>query len=685
MNFYMRFFILWFLLCSGLFADSDSRNLLKRLESTSNPQLKALLLKNLTARQKRKRFTDLHARLESLGRPQAPQNIRTAELEDAFLRSRDFLLNLAGDKGYWDGRSLGSYTDTADYLLLCRFLEWGNQPRIEGAIKYLLSVQNEDGSWDLSPGYERGRFDATAHISLALQIQGIPSDSHEIRRAQQFIESNGELRELRTLTAFWYCIYDRLSWNVMPPVPREVLALSLVRKFADHHLSSWMRFAAYTLSVVITKNKREDEKSSGIWKSIKDLIRKTFASLDKKTLRIVEEYLKKQQGKDGNFWGTVSHTVYGLMALKELGYSNQSPEIRKGMEFIEKLQVPKGEFWIQDPYRGPIWDTSFTLNAMFEAGMSPDHPVISKARKFLLDQQIVDVYGEWAKGKKKLPLPGGWAFELENDLYPDNDDTAVAISAIMKNKSLADSQRAEESVLRGIQWLSFMQNDNGSWSAWDKNQSTKRHGPYIVPDSGFFKDAIADDFGTADLTGHVLEAYGTLGFMNDHPAVNKAISYLRKEQMEFGGFWGRWGINYIYGTHGALQGLASVRVPSDDPMVQKALEWLKAIQNEDGGFGERLESYWNPQLAGLGPSTPTQTGWALMGLLSYLGPEDSTIQKGIQFLIDSQREDGGWDETDYVGVGMGPILYTYEFSPYYMPFAALATFRQKLGDHSRLQ
>jgi squalene-hopene/tetraprenyl-beta-curcumene cyclase len=611
---FFRVLLLWFTLSISLLADSGSRDLLERYKSTTNPQLRALLLKNLTARQRQKKFTRVYE--SRILAPSAPGTglIAEDELNSSFVKSRDFLLQLAQERGYWDGRSLGSLTETADYLLLCHYLDWKNTQRIRGAIAYLKSRQNSDGSWDLSPGTTRGRFDATAHISLALEVHGIKADSPWIRSSHQYLESHGSLKKLRTLTKFWYCVNNRLSWNYMPPVPREILALSFVRKWTEKHLSSWMRFAAYTLSVVISKNRRESEKTSGLWKSIKDLVSKAFSGLDKKTLKIVEDYLSKQQGKDGNFWGTVSHTVYGLMALKDLGYATNSEPITRGMAFIEGLQVPDGEFWIQDPYRGPIWDTSFTLSSLAEAGLSPDHPIISRARKFLLDRQIVDVYGEWAKGKTQLPLPGGWAFELDNDLYPDNDDTAVAITAIMKNKSSTDSQRAEEAVLRGVQWLSFMQNKDGSWAAWDKNQATKRNGPYVVSNKGFFKDAIAHDFGTADLTGHVLEAYGSLGYLQDHPPVRKAVSYLRKEQMDFGGFWGRWGINYIYGTHGVLQGLGSIKLPADDPMVVRALTWLKSVQNEDGGFGESIESYWDPGLAGVGPSTPTQTGWALKGL-----------------------------------------------------------------------
>lgn len=298
----------------------------------------------------------------------------------------------------------------------------------------------------------------------------------------------------------------------------------------------------------------------------------------------------------------------------------------------------------------------------------------------MLDKQIVDVYGEWAK-KGEIIAPGGWAFELENELYPDNDDTAMAILAIMKNKSKVDAVQAEEALVRGIKWLEFMQNSDGSWAAWDKDQATKPHGPFQVPDKGFFKDSIRDDFGTADLTGHVLEAFGSVGFTHDYPAVSKAIDYLRKEQMDFGGFWGRWGINYIYGTHGALCGLKEVGVPAEDPMVQKAISWLKSVQNEDGGFGETMESYYDTEQAGIGPSMPTQTGWALVGLLAYLPADDETVQKAVQYLVESQRQDDGWDEPVYIGVGMPPILYTYEYSPYYMPYAALARYQEKLKEH----
>ncbi len=674
-----RFFIsglFLLVLCQSVFG-SDLQD---RLRNTSSPELRSILLENLMERQRIEKFSALHELLEF----ERPKELRLGftpeKLDLGFYKTQNFLVTLASEKGYWDGRSLGSVTDSADYLLLCDYIDWKAPIRIARITEFLIRSQNPDGSWDLSPGNLRGRYDATAHVRLALEVSGLPANSPTLVKSAHYLQATGSLTNLRTLTRLWYSIYGHLPWKKLPPFPRALVSLSFVRKLNQKHVSAWMRFAFYSMAVVIEKHRRleADNAPSSFLGSLKKILRKVFDRMDNKALKVIEDYLLKQQAKNGNFFGTVSHSIFGLMALHDLGYENQSDPMQRGMAFVEGLQVEEGDVLVQDPYRGPIWDTAFTLNAFSDTGLGPDSPVIARARKFLLDKQILDVYGEWAERKDPVP-PGGWAFELENDLYPDNDDTAMAIIAIMKNKSLKDAERSENALARGIQWLKFMQNKDGSWSAWDKNQSRKKPGAFPIPESGFLKGAIANDFGTADLTGHVLEALGTLGFPLSDPAVSAAIGYLRKEQMAFGGFWGRWGVNYLYGTHAALGGLSAVGFPKNDPMVQTALNWIKSVQNSDGGFGEGLDSYWDLNQAGQGPSSATQTGWALKALMSYLGPEDESVQKGIHYLLKTQREDGGWDEDIYVGAGMPPILYTYEYSPFYMPFAALAEFRQKLA------
>jgi squalene-hopene/tetraprenyl-beta-curcumene cyclase len=681
MPFIFRLLALGFILLN-FSGPAQSSELADRLRKSKSPELRSILLENMMERQRIEKFSKLHKLANFQRTEELKLSFSSDTLELGFSKTKNLLTRLASEKGYWDGRSLGSVTDSADYLLLCNYLDWQAPDRIAGMRAFLIQAQNSDGSWDLSPGNSRGRFDATAHVRLALEISGLPATSPSLVKSQDYLDSRGSLSNLRTLTRLWYCIHKRLPWKSFPPFPKALISLSFVRKFNQNHVSAWMRFAFYAVGVVIDKHRRLESEQAppSFLRGLRKLLRKVFSRMDQKAHKIIEAYLLKQQAKNGNFFGTASHSFFGLMALHDLGYDNDSEPIRKGMAFVEGLQVKEGHTLVQDPYRGPIWDTAFTLNAFSNTELDPDHPMISKARKFLLDHQILDVYGEWAERKDPVP-PGGWAFELENDLYPDNDDTAMAIIAIMQNKSPHDAKRAEKALARGIQWLQFMQNKNGSWSAWDRNQATKKPGAFRIPQSGFLKDSIANDFGTADLTGHVLEAFGSVGYPVSNPIVARAIDYLRKEQMSFGGFWGRWGVNYIYGTHAALMGLEAVGLPRHDPLIQKALTWLKSVQNKDGGFGETLESYWSQNWAGKGPSSATQTGWALMGLMAYLGPEDESVQNGIDYLLKTQRQDGGWDENVYVGAGMPPILYSYEYSPFYMPFAALAEFRQKLRVH----
>ncbi len=309
--------------------------------------------------------------------------------------------------------------------------------------------------------------------------------------------------------------------------------------------------------------------------------------------------------------------------------------------------------------------------ALQDAGLPPDHPALVKAGEWLLKEQILDS-GDW-QIKVKHARPGGWAFEFENDLYPDTDDTAIVMIALLR--TALDEDRKRQALERGLEWLLAMQSRNGGWGAFDKDNIKK-----FITQIPFADFGAVLDPPSVDVTAHILELLGRLGYDRDSRPVQKALRYIRREQEPDGPWFGRWGVNYIYGTGAVLPALAALGEDMQQAYVRRAVEWLIAHQNADGGWGETCASYRNPELRGQGPSTPSQTAWALLALLAAGEIENEATQRGIEFLIRTQREDGSWDEPHFTGTGFpGDFMINYHLYRHYFPLMALGRYRQALG------
>ncbi|MEE9585000.1 MAG: squalene--hopene cyclase, partial [Candidatus Brocadiales bacterium] len=383
--------------------------------------------------------------------------------------------------------------------------------------------------------------------------------------------------------------------------------------------------------------------------------------------------LEKSAGL-GAIWPGIINTIF---ALKALGYPNDHPEVKRQLREVELLKIEEEDSLRMQPCTSPVWDTGWAVIALHDSGLPRDHPGLLKAAKWLLGKEVRN-YGDW-RVKNPNVEPSGWYFEYACEWFPDTDDSAVVLMALQRTALLETGARKEGALLRGTKWLLGMQGRDGGWGAFDKDNDKKflNHIPFA--DFG----AILDP-STGDVAGRCLDWFGRAGFNMHHRAVARAVEFLKKEQERDGSWFGRWGTNYIYGTWSVLSGLASVGEDMEKDYIKRAAAWLKSVQLPGGGWGERCTSYYDPSFKGKGPATPSQTAWAVMGLLAAGEVESHAVERGIRHLISTQKDDGTWDEDEWNATGFPRFFYLeYHLYRNYFPLMALSRYRnlrrRKLG------
>jgi squalene-hopene/tetraprenyl-beta-curcumene cyclase len=360
-----------------------------------------------------------------------------------------------------------------------------------------------------------------------------------------------------------------------------------------------------------------------------------------------------------------------VMALKVLGYPDNHPEMVRGIKAIDDLLVTHGNKTFCQPCVSPIWDTCLILSALREAGVSSDHQSVTSAIDWLFTKQIF-VAGDWSTKAPNLES-GCWAFQFENRFYPDVDDTAMVLLAMLR-AGILNGDKYKERIKRAVNWIIGMQSSDGGWGAFDIDNNNLYLNNIPFADHGALLDP-----STPDLTARCVELLSMLGYGRDFPPIARALYFLRKNQEETGAWYGRWGVNYIYGTWSVIMGLRQVGEDMSLPYVRKAIEWLKSCQNKDGGWGETCDSYNAPYLAAKGDSTASQTAWALLGLMAAGEVESSAVQKGVNYLLSTQNAQGGWDERLFTGTGFPRVFYLhYHGYSLYFPLWALGVY-QRLG------
>ncbi|MBI2267721.1 MAG: hypothetical protein HYU64_21565 [Armatimonadetes bacterium] len=598
--------------------------------------------------------------------------------------------------GHWAGKEYLGTSQTAFLILANSYLGIpGKEKENLDAANWLLGKQQPDGSFRDATGRESGALDLTCMAYLALKQAGVDPERVEMKRIRQYVESKGGIEQTNIMTKLIlskFGEYDALRIHMLPPA--EIFLLPGTDRLFAKYLSSWTRTAVVPVIAMKEAAVREQADRNRVSEAIHNV-------WDKVAGRPAEERLKRwllaRQGKGGDWNGSFTITALSLMALKDLGLSTKDTVMQKGIAFLDTLKERGADTVEAKEFESEIWDTSLSVRALLRAGVPASDYRVQKARKFLESNQEREAIGDWTLGAPEA-VPGGWPFQVGNSLYPDTDDTAEVVLAL---EEAGGDRKTTHALHRGIQWLLGMQNNDGGWGAFDRNNGSSLvswasrkvhnlagHGPF---DTSY----LLYDRSSPDVTAHVLEALGKSGFTLKDPPVAKTIEYLKRDQAAFGGWWGRWGVNYVYGTGSVLAALAQVGENMESGYIQKAVQWLESRQNPDGGWGEVMESYSDPSKAGVGPSTPSLTAISVLGLLEAGEVDSPAVKRGIEYLQKTQGKDGSWKDTSVIGVAVGPsllkafpsIYIDYGLVPNYVSLLALGAYHRltRAIDEEKLQ
>lgn len=623
-------------------------------------------------------------------------------LDKAIERTRDFFFSEQLPDGYWWAELESNVTITAEYIMLFHFLGMVDKPRERKMAHYILSKQTNEGAWSLWFGGP-GDLSTTVEAYFALKLSGYAAGDPAMCKARDFILSKGGILKTRVFTKVFLALFGEFSWLGVPSMPIELMMLPEWAYFNIYEFSSWSRATIIPLSIVMSENPvRKLPPSARVqelfvrpprptdytfslqdgivsWKNFfigVDHLLKIYESspirpLKKRSVAIAEQWILDHQEPSGDWGGIQPAMLNSILALHCLGYANDHPAVVSGLEALANFCIKDQDGLVLQSCVSPVWDTALVLVAMQEAGVPVDHPALAKSAQWLLDREV-RLKGDWQVKSPDLE-PGGWAFEFLNDSYPDVDDSGFVMLAL-KDIKVRDKKQKEQAIKRGITWCLGMQSANGGWGAFDKDNT--KHLLNKIPFADL--EALIDP-PTADLTGRMLELLGTFNFSRNHSAVVQALDFLKAEQEPEGPWWGRWGVNYIYGTWSVFGGLEAIGEDMNQPYIRKAVNWLKSKQNLDGGWGEVCESYDDRSLMGCGPSTPSQTGWALLSLFAAGEIHSSAASLGVGYLVTTQKQDGSWDEDAFTGTGF-PKFFMIKYHIYRncFPLTALGRYRRLL-------
>jgi squalene-hopene/tetraprenyl-beta-curcumene cyclase len=484
-------------------------------------------------------------------------------------------------------------------------------------------------------------------------------------KALVYIRREGGIPKSRLFTKCFLALLDQWPWQRMVPIPPELVLLPPSAPFSIYNFACWARqtFVALAVAQSLRPVRPADVDLSAIG-AVRGKTRPAARpnALRRKALRRAEQWIRERQEADGSWGGIQPPWVWGIVALTALGHGFEDPTLRKAVEGWQAFMVADGERLRPEACQSPVWDTGLAVLALRACGVPAEHPQLSAAGEYLLGQEVT-VKGDWAIRVPEL-APAGWAFEYENDLYPDTDDAAV-IALALRQLGIGD-----DAVGRGLDWLVGMQSRAGGWGAFDVDNQAMWL--YKIPFCDFGK---VTDEPSADVTAHALETLGREDGYGD--ATERGLEWLLDEQERDGSWFGRWGVNHLYGTGAALPALEACGVPSGHPSVRRAVAWLDSVQQEHGGFGEDIRSYADPAWRGRAPfATPSQTAWALTGYVAAGNAEDTSARRAADYLCAVQRDDGDWDEQHFTGTGF-PLDFMIRYHLYRISFPLLALGRMR--------
>jgi squalene-hopene/tetraprenyl-beta-curcumene cyclase len=623
----------------------------------------------------------------------------------SIVASQNYLFSIQYPDDYWCSELESNVSITAEVVLLHKIWGTDGSRQLDKAETYLRRQQREHGGWELFFG-DGGDLSTSVEAYMALKLLGVPASDSAMLRAKDFILQRGGISKTRIFTKLHLALIGCYSWRGIPSLPPWVMLLPENFIFNIYEMSSWARSSTVPLLIVIDskpvyvtnpgislnelyaegiENAKYELPRNNNWSDIfltVDEVFKLAESLDLVPLRdqgikAAEKWVLERQEATGDWGGIIPAMLNSMLALRALNYDVNDPIVVRGLQAIDNFAIETADSYCVQPCVSPVWDTAWVIRSLIESGIAPDHPAIIKASKWLLDKQILD-YGDWAV-KNRQGKPGAWAFEFDNRFYPDVDDTAVVVMALEKAKLPVPMEKLKHLAnMRAVDWIATMQCKPGGWAAFDidNDQEWLNQIPY-----GDLKAMI--DPNTADVTARVLEMLGSCNLSINQHDFDRALDYLLREQEPSGCWFGRWGVNYIYGTSGAISALALI-APHQRYSIQRGANWLIGCQNADGGWGETCHSYNDPSLKGKGRSTASQTAWALIGLLAAGEATGNfakqTIVRGVNYLVSIQQPDGTWNEDDFTGTGFpGHFYLKYHLYQQYFPLLALGRYQVLLA------
>ncbi len=631
-------------------------------------------------------------------------------------RSRDHILSLQHEDGYWFGELEADAMLEADYIFAHFLLGTGDPERLQRALNEIMRYQNAEGAWSLFPG-GASNISLSVKCYFAFKLMGWSADEPRLVKAREWILANGGVVECNTFTKIYLCFLGQYDYDAVPAVPPEIVLAPNWFYFNIYEISSWSRAILVPLSIAYAKKPFKKIEAS---QSIDELFiggrdnarlrlrwdkkffswRNFFLVLDRMVhwaervhirplrflaLKKAEKWMLARFEKSDGLGAIYPAMLNSIIALRCLGYSVDDPQVIRAMDEFEKLGIEEPEVpddrpatFRMQPCMSPVWDTAYAMFALGEAGVAKDDPRLLKAADWILSKEVREK-GDWAVKVKNTP-PGGWYFEFNNEFYPDVDDSGMVLLALDKVANPRERYQ-HEVAQRAINWIFAMQCKNGGWAGFDKD-NTKMIFQYIP-----FADHNAMlDPPTVDITGRILEMLAAYGYTREDKRVEKAIQFIFREQEPDGSWFGRWGVNYLYGTFLVLRGLEAMGIWNHEPQIQQAAEWIRMVQNSDGGWGESCGSYDDPNSRGIGPSTASQTAWAILGLLAAGDTRSDSVAKGVRWLLQQQNEAGSWDEFSpedhqlhYTGTGFPRVFYLgYHMYRHYFPLLALTTYHKAM-------
>ncbi len=569
------------------------------------------------------------------------------------------------------------------------------------AVNHLLSMQLPDGGWNIYYGGP-SEVNTTIKAYLALKLAGVPPTDSRMLRAREMARNLGGVSRMNTFSKLYLALMGLFPWDCVPTIPCEIILLGKWFHVNFHDMSNWSRTMLVPLSII---NHYKPTRDAGV--TLDELYQEGFQKRDlmlpfdpdrvtmrnfflwldcflklienchlrpfrKWALRKSENWMLERFEDSDGLAAIFPSIVYSLIAMKTLGYADDNPHVLSAERELKKLQhETENTVWIE-PCLSPVWDTAIAAICLHESGVSADHPALKKCCDWLVNKEI-RFRGDWHYKNPVAIEPSGWAFEYENKWNPDIDDTAMVLMALRKIPT-DNPKRRDESFQRGLKWMLTFQCKDGGWAAFDKD-CTKS----ILEKVPFADHNAMLDPECADITARILEVLGYEKFSLENPQVQKAIQFLRAHQEQDGSWYGRWGVNYIYGTWQVLRGMRALNYNMNKPWLLKGRAWLESVQHDDGGWGERCNTYDDPVYKGQGPSTASQTAWAVMGLLAFDDPHSESVKRGIEYLIRTQNADGTWTELETTGTGFPQVYYLkYDMYRNCWPLLALATYKNLL-------